>query len=596
MAHVKMLSSYAPSLLKKAISVLIILGMLVPAFVHARQVTATPLEIDSVVFAPDLTGFVLGDPEGTFGSFPATAWFKVNKVSKIVQARVSWAYLEPSEGQYDWAAKTWETEFNTWIDNGYDVILWVCGFYTCGTLFDGGNWTGAEHGPDGTPQWVFDAGAQYIDWAPDDNVFFIGTRCGVTIREPVYWDSIYVQKACNFIKAFGARYNNNPHVIGIEMGFLGRWGEMHLDGQPFSRYTSKGYSASKFAQTHALLSDAFKTAFPDKPVIQSLSDPEGMYGGIGTGTQALTEIVADCVSKGIALKQCGFGPSDPEGYSQNEVNMRQNYVKVPCIMEYINSPWDLGDIATAQATAEKNVHATLFVNPFDISGLVSPNQNMAAGALQAARYAGYRMVLQQMQYPDTVAKGMPFTTAWTWTNKGSAPCYHDYGILLSLVNGAGATVWQAVQFPRTRTSATTAWDSNKLVNDTLQWTLPANVPGGSYQVRIGMRDMTDSTQRVELAIAGRDNQTRYTIGSTTVVAPTTSASELLPARAHQGAGDLEHGAFMLFDIRGRSVGSYTSAIQAFSKNPQLYLMITNGRHGYGTVRKIIINKNRTDRL
>ena len=137
----------------------------------------------------------------------------------------------------------------------------------------------------------------------------------------------------------------------------------------------------------------------------------------------------------------------------------------------------------------------------------------------AAKYFGYRFVLQKIEYPDKLITGSTTQIKYTWMNKGSAPCYSNYGYLLALVDDSEKTVWQSVMYPNIRTDNTELWDRGMEVKDSLQWVIPKSVASGTYHLRIGMQSMTDSTKRVEFAIKGKDNARRYDVGLVRVQNP-----------------------------------------------------------------------------
>ena len=90
---------------------------------------------------------------------------------------------------------------------------------------------------EGTPQWVFDAGAKYVDEPIDlyRGTFLLNDipeNGTFPVRYPVYWDEIYLEKTEQLVRALGKRYNGRPEVEYVVIGHMGRWGEMHI-ADPF---------------------------------------------------------------------------------------------------------------------------------------------------------------------------------------------------------------------------------------------------------------------------------------------------------------------------------------------------------------------------
>lgn len=125
----------------------------------------------------------------------------------ILFIRIAWAYLEPTEGNYDWH----------YIDDlvaAYESKGYRFGFaFTC-----------KETDPSGTPvlgyatpKWVYDAGAKGT-WV----------NCwGVNVMEPIYNDSIFLTKLTNFHSAVAARYKDKKWLAFIQVASYGTWGEGH---------------------------------------------------------------------------------------------------------------------------------------------------------------------------------------------------------------------------------------------------------------------------------------------------------------------------------------------------------------------------------
>ena len=120
--------------------------------------------------------------------------------------RIPWAYLEPEEGVYNWAAL--DTPAQRWIERGGQIAFRI----TCSE-----NWL--EYA---TPKWVFDAGAKEIRWdwgkGPCENGKLV---------DPDFADPVFLEKLENFLKAFARRYDGRPEVAFMDIGTYGLWGEGH---------------------------------------------------------------------------------------------------------------------------------------------------------------------------------------------------------------------------------------------------------------------------------------------------------------------------------------------------------------------------------
>ena len=112
--------------------------------------------------------------------------------------RFDWADIEKSEGVFDWGY--FDEIFEKWGGAGYRFSFRPCTYEGQGI-------------PLATPEWVFDAGAEYK--------IFNGAR------EPEYGDPVFLDKLEAFMAEFGRKYNGHPLVETVDIGTYGIWGEGH---------------------------------------------------------------------------------------------------------------------------------------------------------------------------------------------------------------------------------------------------------------------------------------------------------------------------------------------------------------------------------
>ena len=132
-----------------------------------------------------------------FSAVPRDAWFLRERLTDKIAIHLPWSALEPEEGHYVWEHPDWEGCFRSWMDAGFKVSLQIRGMDTLGTCYN-----------EGVPQWVFDAGAKYIDEPID---LYRGTILlnhipedgRAPVRYPVYWDEIYLEKQHNWSRLWG---------------------------------------------------------------------------------------------------------------------------------------------------------------------------------------------------------------------------------------------------------------------------------------------------------------------------------------------------------------------------------------------------------
>lgn len=131
----------------------------------------------------------------------------------VVYLRIPWAYLEPSEGDYNWPALDSVTQ--RWIARGAQVAF---------RITTSESWLRYA-----TPEWVKDAGAKGVNWN-----FGFGEGGGPVpdgkLWDPDFADPVYLEKLENFLRAFAARYDGRDEVAFVDIGTYGMWGEGHTLG------------------------------------------------------------------------------------------------------------------------------------------------------------------------------------------------------------------------------------------------------------------------------------------------------------------------------------------------------------------------------
>ena len=120
-----------------------------------------------------------------------------------IYIRLSWAYFEPAEGQYDW--KIIDDVIARWGPKGYKIAFRI-------TAYDPYVLTYA------TPEWVKNAGAkgEFINIQWETKQYW----------EPDYNDPIFLAKWNNFQKAMAAKYDGNPIISYVDISHA-TWGEGH---------------------------------------------------------------------------------------------------------------------------------------------------------------------------------------------------------------------------------------------------------------------------------------------------------------------------------------------------------------------------------
>ncbi len=463
-----------------------------------------------------------------FDEVPEDAWFLRERLSDKIAIDISWSQLEPEEGKFLWDHPEWEGCFQSWINAGFKVLLKVRGMDTLGTLYD-----------QGTPQWVFDAGAQYVDEPIEfsRNSGLLNEIPGDTsmpVRYPVYWDPVYIEKASNLIRALGERYNGKPYVESFAIAHTGRWGEMHIaDHYPRTEWERKGYTIPRYLEAHRELIDRYRAAFPDTPLQQSVGDPS--FQDRFVDAMPSFEYLAEC---GIMLKCGGLGKAWHPPFRSPWLDdacadmFRRFRYRSKVVFENLVLPealefalglgmsyWQRGgeasglgelNIAKEIPIPLKRIYSGYGFTPEQFDALTVENQMELWRHL--ARRTGYRLAAESV---DVETEPGVLYTRFRWTNTGAAPCYEKFRVRAALCGMDGTVVWSETQTPSCGCGAET-WESGVRITDSLTWRLPADLSAGEYRLMFGLELCGFAGERMQLANCGRTDSGLYPAAVVTI--------------------------------------------------------------------------------
>jgi hypothetical protein len=121
------------------------------------------------------------------------------------------------------------------------------------------------------------------------------------------------------------------------------------------------------------------------------------------------------------------------------------------------------------------------------------------------RKIGYRFVLRRLEYAKTVVAGAMLPVHMWWLNAGVAPAYTNYPLAVQLRSAKDSAVLKVPADVRKWLPGDAIFDGTLFVPDTL--------PEGIYDFRVAMLDPRTGKPAVRLAIAGRDRDGWYSLGS-----------------------------------------------------------------------------------
>lgn len=163
-------------------------------------------------------------------------------------------------------------------------VSWIFGWNQIETAPGVYNWSAvdaaiaASSGSGRKTMLRIDGGATSPSWVPDQLTFSfqsMGPQGEQTVTMPKTWSTTYLDDFTTFIKAYGARYNNNPAVTRIEMTGGGYQGEMALPQWP--GWIAAGYTDPLMTSAWETLISTYKSVFPNKQLGMDYGEPLQTY-------------------------------------------------------------------------------------------------------------------------------------------------------------------------------------------------------------------------------------------------------------------------------------------------------------------------------
>jgi uncharacterized protein (TIGR03437 family) len=197
----------------------------------------SPKSFAAGTLAPPIGIFCSCGPTTPRSHSLATDIAALNFVAGVL-VRVSWSDLESVEGQYNWSLL--DSELTLAHEHGKRVALGIV--------------NGAS-----APAWLKANGAE----------MFTTTFRGSPSSIPVPWDPVYLSAWSKFVVQLGARYRDHPDIALVHMTHSTANGfEMQLPFGPadIANWQKVGYTVDKEIASWKAVMDAFRQAFPGKPL------------------------------------------------------------------------------------------------------------------------------------------------------------------------------------------------------------------------------------------------------------------------------------------------------------------------------------------
>src|SRR5579859_613808 len=301
----------------------------------------------------------------------------------------------------------------------------------------------------------------------------------------------YMAAAKQLFTTLGQRYANDPRLGWLDMSLYGCFGEWNQ--------SAPGCSATASLAVQEQLINLQVQAFPNKLFLMLTDNQAALDYALNLQRTYPIGVRIDCLGKQ------GLGGS--LDILNNDALARDRWRVAPLYFEYCGGPdfqQALNDI--------KTFHASVIGDGANnINSFGSYSGQDQSLIIQNYKTSGYRFTLDSLKIPSVLVPGGQFPVMTHWTNLNIAPAYHAWNVMMQLRDGGGHVVWQGRS--STNLEALTP-DSPQTTTD--QFTLPGNIPAGTYKVVVQILDPNGYYRPLKLSIQGVQGDGSYVLGSTTV--------------------------------------------------------------------------------
>lgn len=316
-------------------------------------------------------------------------------------------------------------------------------------------------------------------------------RPGNKFWRPDYNDPIFLSKMSNIIHALGKRYNSNPQIDHIDIGSLGYYGEWsHMPDPQASLETKK------------FIVDIYMESFPDTPLIAMIGHADALGYAVSKNAGWRADCLGDMRDKWNQMENM---------YLQHLVaaDALAAWKTAPVIFEpcWTMQKWkEMGFSADYILTFALAMHASVINNK---NSPVPPEWQPIVK--EFSRKIGYRLVLKEIKYPQSIQRRNDLPIQMVWENKGVAPCYRRYPLAFRLRrNTPGRKTYVIPGEADIR-----KWlPGCRTVEEKIA--IPVNIPKGDYDLNIAILDQKGKNPVLKLAIAGLQKDGWYSTGKVVI--------------------------------------------------------------------------------
>ncbi|WP_438446796.1 DUF4832 domain-containing protein [Gorillibacterium sp. sgz5001074] len=400
---------------------------------------------------------------------------------RLVYSNITWKELEPAKGVYDFDKFEQAIGLDRWAQQGKKLILRL--------VLDVPRKTSHMD----IPEWL------YTEIGKDGTWYDVEIGKGFS---PNYMNPILIQRHKELVAKLGEHYNGDNRIAFVQLGSLGHWGEWHTwDGPGEVIPFPKSIVSDQYVEH-------YMTAFPDKMLLMRRpyaivkENKLGLFNDMFGNPEHTTEGFEKWVKNGYTFWLTGEKiPPVPDFW-----------VYAPSAGEFADS--SQGDKYFRESTfastlnQARNSHVSWLGPSVPMDKRYSTGVN--ANIDTFLKTIGYRFRVDTESHSPAIAPGSALPVQMLWVNEGVAPFYFHWPVELSLVDTEGKVALSATTDEDIRT-----WlPGNKKMVANLK--IPPEFQEGEYTLCVSILDPATALPAIDLAMDGKRNDGRYTLGQVNV--------------------------------------------------------------------------------
>lgn len=304
---------------------------------------------------------------------------------------------------------------------------------------------------------------------------------------PAYDGPDYFDRWGRVISAFGTSFDGHPALESVDMAFIGPWGEGAGDPAPAT--------VDRFA-------DLYRRAHPRTTLLANtdgLQFPAGIARGMGWRCDCFGDLRRRAGPAGQSPHLAWNHTFDFYPQAVVRAGATDAWMRAPVTFETCATPltwkqeWftEPGDLKFILDQGLK-FHISIFMP----KSVLIPDEYLAPLAEFCDRI-GYRFVLRQARWAESIERGGSFPVECWIENTGVAPVYRPYRVALRVRWGTdGVCVLPLAVDPRT-------WQpGDALVEEEIRF--PGHVPAGVCELSLGLLPPDSDAPAIRFAVAESD--------------------------------------------------------------------------------------------